>query len=102
MIEKPKKVIGRADLIDLPEQGFFGVPAKIDTGAETSSIWATNVHERDGGVAFTLFDQSSPRYTGNEHFVTDYEQVMVASSNGAVQPRYKVALLLKILGRRIR
>lgn len=102
MAEKPKKIIGRADLIDLPEQGFFGVPAKVDTGAKTSAIWATNDYERDGGLAFTLFAPSSPLYTGEEHFVTDFQRVVVASSIGAEESRYKVTLLIKIRGKKIR
>jgi hypothetical protein len=43
MQEKPKKIIGRADQIDLPEQELFDVPAKVDTGAKTSALWASNV-----------------------------------------------------------
>lgn len=102
MQEKPKKIIGRADMIDLPEQGLFKVPVKIDTGAKTSAIWATNVHERDGGLAFTFFGLTSPLYTGEEQFVPEFEQVVVASSIGAEQARYKINLLAKIRGKKIR
>jgi hypothetical protein len=102
MEEKPKKIIGRADTINLPEYGFSHVPAKIDTGAKTSALWATNVHERDGGLAFTFFGPSSPLYTGEEYFVNEFENVVVASSIGAEQARYKVTFLATIRGKKIR
>ncbi|HSW90725.1 MAG TPA: hypothetical protein VLF64_01885, partial [Candidatus Saccharimonadales bacterium] len=66
MTHESRKIIGRADRIDLPELGFLGVPAKVDTGAKTSAIWASNIVERDGGLAFTLFDESYTLYTGEE------------------------------------
>jgi hypothetical protein len=102
MIEKPKKIIGRADKIDLPEHGLVDIPAKVDTGAKTSAVWATNVHERDGGLAFTFFGPSSPLYSGEEHFVSEFERVVVASSIGVEQPRYKVTLLIRIRRKKIR
>ena len=101
-MEKPKKIIGRADRVDLPEQGLFGVPAKVDTGAKTSAIWATNVHEQGDKLAFTFFGQGSPLYTGEEHYVAEFERVVVASSIGEQQPRFKVTFLVKIRGKKIR
>jgi hypothetical protein len=102
MTHETRKIIGRADKLDLPELGFARIPAKVDTGAKTSAIWATNVHERDGGLAFTLFGPENPFYTGEEHFVLQFSQVTVASSIGAEQDRYKVVLLAKVRGKKIR
>lgn len=103
MVEKPKKIIGRADRIDLPEHGIFDVPAKVDTGAKTSAIWASNIQERkDGGLAFAFFGPGSPLYTGEMQFVPEFERVVVASSIGAEQPRYKIQLLVKIRAKKIR
>jgi hypothetical protein len=102
MTHETRKIIGRAERLDLPELGFLGVPARIDTGAKTSAIWATNVHERDGGLAFRLFGPESPLYTGEEHFAPQFSTVVVASSIGLEQDRYKVVLLIKIRGKKIR
>ncbi len=33
-----KKIIGRTEVIDLPELGLYDIEAKIDTGAETSVL----------------------------------------------------------------
>lgn len=35
---KEKKTIGSTEIVDLPELGLYNVPAKIDTGAETSVV----------------------------------------------------------------
>jgi hypothetical protein len=102
MTHEPRKIIGRADRIDLPELGFLGVPAKVDTGAKTSAIWASNITERDGGLAFTLFAEGYPQYTGEELFAPRFTRVVVASSIGAEQGRYKVVFLAKLRGKKIR
>jgi hypothetical protein len=101
-VPKPKKVIGRAEKIDLPERGLVGIPARIDTGANTTSIWASNVHESDGLLYFTLFDEGSPLYTGEELEAEWFERINVASSMGHEQERYKIRLLIKLKGKRIR
>ncbi len=102
MTYEVRKIIGRADRLDLPELGFLGVSAKVDTGAKTSAIWATNIHERDRGLAFTLFGSESPLYTGEEHFVRNFTKVVVASSIGAEQGRYKIVVLIKLRGKKVR
>jgi hypothetical protein len=102
MTEKPKKIIGRADMVDLPEIGVFAIHAKVDTGAKTSAIWASDIREKDGGLTFKLFDKQSPYYTGDELFFDQFERVVVASSIGNEQSRYKVAVLAKLRGKRIR
>lgn len=35
---KGKKIIGRTEIIDLPELGLYNIEAKTDTGAETSVL----------------------------------------------------------------
>jgi len=102
MTQEIRKIIGRADRLDLPELGYLGIPAKVDTGAKTSAIWATDVHERDGVLAFTLFGPGNPHYTGEEIFVRNFGRVVVASSIGAEQGRYKVVMLTRLRGKKVR
>jgi hypothetical protein len=84
--------IGRSAFITV--DGIADIPAKVDTGADSCSIWATNVHETNDGLAFTLFGPELGLYTGKEVTVPagKYRQVTVRSSSGAHQSRYKVAL----------
>jgi len=97
-----RKIIGRADRIDLPEMGLLGISARIDTGAKTSAMWASKIREADGGLYFTLLGPESSQYTGEEHFASHFSRVTVASSIGTEQVRYKVVLLVKLRGKKVR
>lgn len=90
--------IGWCELIDFPELGLFDMHAKIDTGANTSSLHATRIQtfERDGEqwVRFR-----SPRSVG--HVPQDCEAPLlekrqITSSNGSVQTRYVIETVAKL------
>lgn len=102
MAEK-KEVLGRVELVSFPTLDVHGVPARIDTGAKTSSIWATaiKVHD-DGRISFRLFGKKSPHYSGRRFVLPSYEETVVSSSMGTVQRRYKVRLSMRINGRRLK
>lgn len=96
-------IIGRAERIDFPEQMLSAVPARIDTGAKTSSIWATAIKENDGVLSFKLFGKKSKYYNPKNVIKTkSYTTTMVSSSTGELQIRYVVKLLINISGKRIR
>lgn len=101
-MKKDYKIIGRSELIAFPEVQNKPIPARIDTGAKTSALWASEVVQKDGQLSFVLFDKTSPYYTGDPLFVDHFEKRLVASSNGAIQDRYAVRLLIKIKGKKIR
>lgn len=78
------------------------VPAKIDTGAEASSIWASKIRvDKDGTLKFSLFGPSSPFYNGKIIKCKDYKVMVVRSAMGQEQLRYRVHLPIKIKGRTI-
>jgi hypothetical protein len=93
-----KQIIGRVEKISFPELGIFGVHAKIDTGADVSSVWATGIREEDGVLRFKLFGKKSPHYTGKEIKFDrpHYLRTRVANSFGHKELRYVVKLQLKI------
>lgn len=97
-----KTVIGRVERVDIPDAGITGLPIKIDTGAYRSSIWATNIHEKDGKLYFTLLGPKSQCYSGIELSTSEYKLVDVESSFGHKQKRYSVFLRVHIAGRTIR
>lgn len=101
-MSKIQTIIGRSDVVSFPELGVKSVPARIDTGARTSSVWATGVSEKNGELEYVLFGKNSPLYTGAKHKTKQYELRAVASSTGHVQERYVVKILLEIGGRKIR
>ncbi|HEU4830907.1 MAG TPA: RimK/LysX family protein [Candidatus Saccharimonadales bacterium] len=96
------EVIGAKTLVDFPTLGILGVPAKIDTGADSSSIWASNIREEKGEIYFTLFDVNSPHYTGDELHSSQFQLVSVKNSFGVAEYRYKVLLPVVINNRKLR
>lgn len=96
------QLIGRAEKVNFPELGLNGVPARIDTGAKTSAIWASSVKEKDGTLEFVLFGKKSPFYTGKKLSTRHYTQRMISSSTGTTQSRYVVRLLIELKGKKIR
>jgi ribosomal protein S6--L-glutamate ligase len=102
--KKPLTVIGRAEKIDLLDFDMFEVPAKVDTGADTSAIWATSIEEKDDGLDFVLFGPGAEQYTGVVQRFTkpDYSMTRVANSFGQKELRYKVKLRIRVKDRMIR
>ncbi|MDO4684431.1 MAG: RimK/LysX family protein [Candidatus Saccharibacteria bacterium] len=98
---KRKTLIGRAEEVRFPGLGNCVLPARIDTGAKTSSIWATDITETPEGLRVRFASPSHDIYQ-HEMLFPHYEQTAVASSNGSVQLRYKVRISMVLQGRRIR
>ena len=102
MSDTDKKTIGRAEQVAFPEIELEDVPARIDTGAKTSALWASSVRYDDGSLQVVLLGPDNPRYTGQTLEFEEFEPVVVASSTGQTQQRYKVRLLVKIKGKKVR
>jgi hypothetical protein len=99
-----KTIIGRAEKIELLDLGLTKVPAKTDTGADTSSIWASSVEEKADGLYCIFFGKKSPFYSGEAvHFPpSSYTLTRVANSFGHAELRYKVKLRIRVNGRLVR
>ncbi|HSX05728.1 MAG TPA: RimK family alpha-L-glutamate ligase [Candidatus Saccharimonadales bacterium] len=104
MTTKELTVIGRAENLELLDLGVSEVTAKVDTGADVSSIWASSIEEKEDGLYFILFGPGSPFYSGKLLRFTkpDYTMTRVANSFGQKELRYKVGLRIKIKDRIIR
>lgn len=97
-------IIGRVEKVSFPELGIKNVHAKVDTGADTSTIWATGIHEEDGVLKFKLFGKSSSHFSGKEIEVLapNYLLTRIANSFGDRELRYVVKLQIKIGGKLVR
>lgn len=94
-------VIGNSTRITV--KGIAEIPAKVDTGAARSSIWASNIRlTPDNQLEFSLFDHKSPLYTGERILVSQFEVVTVRNSTGQEGVRYVVTLPTTIEGKKIR
>lgn len=91
-----KHIVGRAERVAFPDAEVVNVPAKIDTGAYRSSVWASNIYEDDGQLKFTLLAPESAYYSGKECATTKYELVEVENSFGDKEDRYSVYLRVKL------
>lgn len=101
MIKEKLPIIGSNTLVSIC--GRENVPAKIDTGADSSSIWVSHLRiDKDGVLKFRLFDESSPFYNGKVIKRRDYKVAVVRSATGEEQIRYRAYLTLSVAGRKIR
>lgn len=103
---RPRKnkveAIGSIELVGLPELDIQGVPAKIDTGADNSSIWATDIRLKTGILQFILFAPGSQFYSGNKLSTKEFQTISIKNSFGVTEFRYKVKILVSVGERRIR
>lgn len=91
-------IIGATEYVTIDD--ISDVPAKIDTGADSSAVWASKIDmEKDGTLVFVLFDEKSPFYTGKQIKTKDYRAKLVRSAHGDVQFRYRVTLPVVINGK---
>lgn len=96
MAKKEKRVIGRLDIIDLPDLGVENIHAKIDTGAYRSSLHCKKVHQEGEVLYFSI-----PTDMGYQEYATkDWVQKKVRSSTGKAQKRYVIKTRLKIFDKK--
>ncbi len=94
-------IIGLKESIDLPEYGIKSVPAKIDTGADFSSIWASDISFVNNELSFCLFGPGNAFYTATRITTKKFEVITIKNSFGAAESRYKIKLIIRIGERNI-
>lgn len=98
-----KLIIGRLEKIDFPEFSIFGLDAKIDTGAYTSSLHCHHIepieHNGEKWVQFNILDPDHPEYEENPFTCPVHKVRKVKSSNGQIQERYTIKRKSKFFGK---
>ena len=96
------KILGRADKVDFLELGLKNIKVKMDTGAYTSSIHCSKIHENivDGipVIEFQLLDESFPEPHDKIHRLEHYRKKDIKSSCGTVQSRYLIETEVVVFG----
>lgn len=95
---KHHEVIGTTERIIFPDIADNPIPVKVDTGADSSAIWASSISEHKGVLSFVFFAPESAHYNGVPHTTTDYQMVKVKNSFGVQEYRYRISLRMKING----
>lgn len=102
MSMRKAKVIGVTSRIDFVRyKNFKQIPARIDTGARTSSLWASKIVANQDKVTFSLFGPESEFYTGNRITLPSEGLCSVVNSTGHVQVRHSVRMVVRINGRKL-
>lgn len=97
-----QSILGRTVRVDFGTRAV-GVPAKIDTGADGSSVWASNIRvDKDGVLKFSLFGEGSPHYNGKVFRRTDYSVAMVKSASGHEIIKYRTHFTITLGGKKIK
>ncbi len=92
------EIIGRREMIHLPEWGGFFIPAKIDTGAFRTAVHCDSYQEKmiDGKnlleVSFTWEDGEK----SNIVFFDKFKKRIIKNSFGQTEERYCVRTAIKI------
>ena len=92
------KTIGWREIVHLPELGLRGIPAKIDTGARTSSLHATILEEfeREGQMHVRFAVDFRQQHVRQVCEAVHIDWRGVTSSNGETQRRRIIKTQLKI------
>lgn len=98
-----KAVIGRAEPIDfiVGDEEIQSIPAKVDTGAFSSSVWASDIEEKDGQLSFVLLGKGHEAYTGEIIRTSKYQVVNIENSFGIAQKRYGTILKVRFCGKKV-
>lgn len=95
-MSKELPAVGWRERVSLPELGLFNIPAKIDTGARTSSLHGHVLEtlERDGQT----FVRFCVDWDGEEHECEAAKVDIrgITSSNGEAQKRYVIKTPLRV------
>lgn len=92
-----KTIIGATEFVEISGRKGKKIPAKIDTGADSSAIWASKIRvDKDGVLKFSLFGEGSEFYNGKIFKRTDFSVAKVRSTTGHEQIRYRTHFLVRI------
>ena len=96
-----KKIIGAKESISILDLELFDLDAKIDTGADSSSLHCDDIFiDENNYVHFTLLEKTHPSYNGKRIVMPIYKMKEVKSSNGAVQTRASIKVNVEFFGKR--
>ncbi|MDD2698180.1 MAG: RimK/LysX family protein [Arcobacteraceae bacterium] len=96
-----KRIIGKRELISIIDLELFDLDAKVDTGADSNALHCDDIFvDEQNNVHFTLLDEIHESYHGKRMCLPLYKLKKVKSSNGQIQLRPSVKLIVLFMGKR--
>jgi hypothetical protein len=98
-----KKTIGATTTVNFPELDWHGVPARVDTGAATSSFHCSRVKlvEKEGTTFLSFCLDMKKENPKKDILVRDFKEITVKNSFGNSERRYVIKTVVEVAGRRI-
>jgi len=97
------RIIGRKEIIDLPDLDLSGIQAKIDTGAYGCALHCHKMKTitKDGVefLQFQLLDPSHPEYEDKYYFSQNFREKKVKNSSGKVEHRFVIHSSIRIFNK---
>lgn len=87
---KKKITVGRVEKASFIDLELMDIDIKIDTGAYTSSIHCHDIQENLNKLHCNFWDSSHPNHNHKKLIFEHYNVVVVKSSNGISELRYKI------------
>lgn len=100
-VNEAKTVIGRRDLIDLPDFDITNLSAKVDTGAYTSALHASEIRLIQGSADKLSFRIVGLEQEYREIVTEDFSERMIKNSFGDIERRYVVKLNVLVFNKNI-
>lgn len=93
------QILGRSDLLDLPDLGIENVPVKIDTGAYTSCIHCLSAEELQIGLEVVISLEDHNHHFEKRSFLFDkFTKRVIKNSSGVAEERYIISTSVVIYG----
>ncbi len=96
---KNKTFIGGREMVNFPQLGLV-LRAKIDTGAKTSSLHATDIHlfkkDAQQWISFTTLNEADGKTSSVHCEFPVYDHRQVRSSNGQAHWRYVIQTQIQL------
>ena len=98
-----KKIIGATTTVNFPELDWHGVPARVDTGAATSSFHCSRVKlvEKEGTTFLSFCLDMKKGHSKTDILVRDFKEMTVKNSFGNSERRYVIKTVVEVAGRKV-